>query len=503
MSAPVAIPRAASPIASPLVTFCALLALGSCRAAPEEMRLLERPALAPERPSSAGPSIPLSNADLVPMYRELMAIDLPAVVSLATSGNLEIQAARLRVEQRLALLESSGRVALPILAPAFSYEQVDGSVRATEGNLVDVAFRTFQPYVLLQWIANPGKVHYEIVAARKRLLASEHEERAVVLQTLRRAALQYYDLLRASHAVSAAREALAEARELARVAQSGVLAGTALGADEMRARAEAAAREQDLTLALQSFHDTSLALALTLHLEPTVTLAPSEPTLAPVSLVRDDLAVEDLLVIAVLHRDDLRSLRALIEASVAELKGLRWSSFGPRLEAGYQLGGIAGSAEDVAGEGDQDFGLRTQERINASAGWRLSLAAFSDLAAAGAIEEQSRIAAERRLAEARSEVVAADQASRASAALAEQARVGLRFAEEALRLARANLQAGAMTQLDVLHAQSALAQARLRYAGAVVSYNQAQVELLGALGVLDAEGLLGLHADRDAMARER
>ena len=46
-----------------------------------------------------------------------------------------------------------------------------------------------------------------------------------------------------------------------------------------------------------------------------------------------------------------------------------------------------------------------------------------------------------------------------------------------------------MTTLDVLQAQDAATQARLRYAAAVVRYNQSQVNLLAALGLLD-EGTL-------------
>lgn len=72
-----------------------------------------------------------------------------------------------------------------------------------------MAFGTLQPSALLQWIAKPGKVRY---AARKRLLASEHQERAVVQGTLRTAASHYYALLHATHAVSTAREPLTEAR---------------------------------------------------------------------------------------------------------------------------------------------------------------------------------------------------------------------------------------------------------------------------------------------------
>ena len=48
-----------------------------------------------------------------------------------------------------------------------------------------------------------------------------------------------------------------------------------------------------------------------------------------------------------------------------------------------------------------------------------------------------------------------------------------------------------MTTLDVLHAESVAAQARLRYSDAVVHYNQAQVKLLASMGLLEEGHLFG------------
>ena len=47
-----------------------------------------------------------------------------------------------------------------------------------------------------------------------------------------------------------------------------------------------------------------------------------------------------------------------------------------------------------------------------------------------------------------------------------------------------------MLTLDVLQAADAVDQARLRYADAVVRYNQSQVNLLAAVGVIDEQNVL-------------
>jgi outer membrane protein TolC len=57
-------------------------------------------------------------------------------------------------------------------------------------------------------------------------------------------------------------------------------------------------------------------------------------------------------------------------------------------------------------------------------------------------------------------------------------------AEEALRITRENFEVGTALFLDLLQAQDAVNQARLNYATAITSYNQAQVNLLAALGLI-------------------
>ncbi|MEO6434552.1 MAG: TolC family protein [Tepidisphaeraceae bacterium] len=70
----------------------------------------------------------------------------------------------------------------------------------------------------------------------------------------------------------------------------------------------------------------------------------------------------------------------------------------------------------------------------------------------------------------------------------------LESAEESLRLTRASLNVGTMTLLDVLQAESTLADARLRNSEAIARFDQAQINLVAALGMLDTRSLgpLGL-----------
>jgi outer membrane protein TolC len=85
----------------------------------------------------------------------------------------------------------------------------------------------------------------------------------------------------------------------------------------------------------------------------------------------------------------------------------------------------------------------------------------------------------------RAAVVSAHQASITAAKLVPIAAQEVASAEEALRLTQENLRAGTGLTIDVLQAQDAAEQARLRRATAMVRYNQSQINLLAALGLVD------------------
>ena len=106
------------------------------------------------------------------------------------------------------------------------------------------------------------------------------------------------------------------------------------------------------------------------------------------------------------------------------------------------------------------------------------------------VNTNAALAAEAQLNRVHAEVVFAQQTSRTNRQLITLANEQLKSAEEALRLMQAKLAAGAATTLDLLQSQDAATQARLRYTDAIVGYNQAQINLLAALGLLDPGALL-------------
>ncbi|MFQ5411459.1 MAG: TolC family protein, partial [Phycisphaerae bacterium] len=223
---------------------CAFAATG-CDRNNDAIQLKPPDVLADARAVSAD-ALTLDASKVQPMYRALLPVDLYTVIRTAAADNVDIKLARYRVEQSQGRYEHTVGGAFPVLVPTALFEHVDGSVRATEGNIVNVGFNTFQPSIAVQWVINPGRVIYEIIASKKRLRAAEYQEDAVQMETLRTAAVQFYTLVLSQARVAAADQAVVEAHELLRINRLRSTTGAGVPADELRAEARLAERRQDL-----------------------------------------------------------------------------------------------------------------------------------------------------------------------------------------------------------------------------------------------------------------
>ena len=449
--------------------------------APPAMQMLTPPPITPSsQPTSV---LQLQQDEIKPMYRELLPVDLPTVVRVVMARNIDIQQARQRVEASLGRYESNVQSLLPVIVPSFLFQHVDGVNLNASGTLAFTNFNSIFPSISAQWILNPGKVMYDIVASRRRLEAAGQQEYAVKLDALRQAGNQYFELVLAQAHVSAARQAATEATEALRLTKIRAQAGTVLAADETRAKAVAAGRKQDLLIAINSFYQASLALCSTLQLDPVVTLVPGPEQISQTTLVTESLTIESLLSLALKFRPDLQSARTLLSSVDADKGAVAWGGLGPQLQASGTIGALG---SEVNGHG---FRPHETERAAASAGFSLGLSTFGQIKVANANLRSAVLDVEQKMEQVRVQVVSAQQNSQTHAALIPLAREQVESAQEALRLAESNLKAGTMLLLDILQADDQLNVARLRYATAVVRYNQSQVNLLSAIGLINPETL--------------
>src|SRR5258708_7489231 len=167
------------------------LATGGCLHETAQRRTL--PSVAPSTQPLA--TLQFVGTEIRPMYRELLAIDLPTVVQVAMARNIDIEQAKTRVDTYRGKYETSVEAVFPIIAPAFTYQNFEGANQNANGTLVFTNFNNILPAITVQWIVNPGRSYYDIVASKRRLQASRLGEEATELDAIRAAAIQYYDLV--------------------------------------------------------------------------------------------------------------------------------------------------------------------------------------------------------------------------------------------------------------------------------------------------------------------
>jgi outer membrane protein len=443
---------------------------------------LAHPSVAPVTQSAASLNVDASR--ITPMYHQLLAIDLPTVGRVAMTRNLDIKQARQRLAASRGQYESSVAAIFPVVAPSITGSHLNGVGQNANGTLALANFTNFMPGISINWILNPGQVAYDIIASKRRLEAADQQEQAVTQDTMRIAAVQYYDLVLAQAQVSVTRQAIEEAGELLRIERLRLEAGTGLPADELRAEAALANAQQDLVTELNDFYEASVRLAVTLHLAATIMLVPQTGAMKQTGLVRDDLSITEMLATAARYRPDLGAVRKLLQAAQADKGATIWGELGPQFQASYSFAGLAAHTTG------QDDALHEQQRAAGTAGFSLGASTYGQINTANANRNAAGLNVESQIDQIRAEVVSAHQASLTAAKLIPIADQQVNFAEEALRLTQENLKSGTGLTVDVLQAQAIADQARYRYATAVVRYNQSEVNLLAALGLIDPSSLL-------------
>ena len=191
-----------------------------------------------------------------------------------------------------------------------------------------------------------------------------------------------------------------------------------------------------------------------------------------------------MLVTAVRYRPDLEAVRTLLAAAEADKGATIWGGLGPQVQAN----GVLATRPPAGRLVDTEY---RQPIYTATGGFNWSLATFGRIKSAAANTNIAALNVDRQLDEVQAAVVTAHQAKLTAAKLIPKAKQEVAAAEEALRLTQKNLQAGTGLTIDVLQAQDAADQARLRYATALVRYNKSQINLLASLGLIDpatAEG---------------
>ena len=465
----------------------------------------------PERAEAESPRplgatvVGVLDTSLIP-GRSIEPIDLPNALRLAGARELDIALARRRVNESIADLQFAWAQWLPSLFLGPTWYRADGQVQTVNGPVENVsrsslfigglAATTAPGYPA----ASPGTGYmplngssavfrfsdaiYMPIAAQRVVNANRAVVHAANNDAILAVAEAYFDLQQACGLLAINREAVVNAKELSDVTGSYARTGEGLEADHRRALTELYHRRKDVQLQTGQLLAASARLVQLLVLNPQSVIAPVEPAECIITLIPDDVPLDDLVTRGLQNRPELAGAQELIAASVARLKQARLRPFIPSLAFSYAGGGFGGGQGSFFG----NFGARGD--VAASLFWELQNLGFGDVAIMRRRRFENEEANLQKLkiaARVAAEVVAAYETKQAAARQIKEARDTVAEAVESLKLNMINIRQGAelpraTRPIEVLQPIQALVQARTDYLESVLGYNRAQYRLNRAIG---------------------
>jgi outer membrane protein len=431
------------------------------------------PGLERTRDSVASPTIP---PDLEQRIRRLTLAD---VIDIGLRNN---PATRLSWDNARAAAAAFGS------ERGAYFPTIDGDVTATRLKTVAsqgrsaVSQSVLNPslsisYLLLDFGGRSGNVG----AARNQLIAANFSHNAALQGVVLQIQRAYFEYVANRALLEAQRTTVREAESNLAAAEERHRVGVATIADVLQARTAASQAELAAEIVEGSLQTTRGALALSLGLPANLKYdvdSTAGVTLAPVSVLADSV---DLLIAGALEgRPDLAAARAEFEASRSQVSAIRAN----RLPS-VVLNGTAGRTYTTSlPQGGNNYTVSLGLRIPLFAGFsriydQREAAALADAAAARADALGQQVVFQ---------VFSAYHALRTAAR-----RVGttddlIASAEQSSEVARERYRAGVGSVLDVLSAQTALADARAQRVLARLEWYTSLAQLAHDAGVLDARG---------------
>ncbi len=442
---------------------------------------------------------------------EVRPIDLATALRLANVQNPELNVARTRILESVALRQLAAAYFLPSINPGVSYDSHTGVLQQSNGNMLSlnrsslfvgagsnaVAAGTVSiPGVY--YFGNPGVGIYGYLASRQVVRQRESQSIAIRNQMLLQVGVGYSELLRAEGLRAARIQARDEAREIARVTAEFARSGEGRVADANRAATVLATWEASIQASEAEILTSSARLCQILNLDPSIRLHPTDAVLVPQPIVPDPMPLAELIALGLLRRPELAAQRAAIEAAFLTLGGMKIMPFSPTVLLGFSAGGEGGGSNLVR---PIFGGFAGREDIDAVVYWTIQNLGLGNVAMIRGADARLRINQFEQVE--LLNMVRAEVAEAYARSHARYAQIGTY--EDAVRsgylsfhqdLDRTRLGVGAMgvgprdvLPIELLNSFELLADARLDYIDAIIDYNEAQFSMYVALGQPPADAL--------------
>jgi outer membrane protein TolC len=429
-----------------------------------------------------------------------LAVNLPTALSLANVRALDVELAAQRIQAAAATLEQANVLWLPTITIGGDYNRHDGQYQDTSGDILNNS-RSSTMFGLGTGIGpaailNVNEAIFTPLVARQQLRARQADQQTVSNDTLLSVSDAYFNVQQARGELAGALDALRRTDEMVRRTKR-LAPGLVPELETTRVEAEAARRQQAEFVAREKWRMASSELLRLLRLDPTSQVTPIEPPQLRIDLVALDRSIDDLIAVGLMHRPELASQQAQVQATLTLLKQEKLRPLIPSvLLRGYSTPVTGTLAAGVFGGGSNssigNSGLRAD--LDLQVLWQLDNLGFGNRARIHQRQAENKQALTE-LFRMQDRIAAEIAQAHAQAQLAAR-RAG--FAEKGLRLAiesaDKNLLALGQTKgadnrvvlligpLAAVQAVQALGQAYLDYFGAVADANRAQFRLYRALG---------------------
>jgi outer membrane protein TolC len=431
----------------------------------------------PSKQQTSGGSDPWSALLNASVTKERsIPIDLPSVLKLVEAQNLPLAQSRVTSKMEdLAYYRLLGNL-LPDILATYTQSRFQGSILVFGNSTVNSYQTRIIPQVAASWVINPGGQDvFLALAAKQRAKGAKFSVLDTMNTQLSVAAIQYYDLLSSEAQVENAQLSIRETEAQVKLNEARMNSGVGTKLDLERARSQLLARQQILIDAENTLARSQQGLLNILNLDPSVQLTPTQMPVQAHPLVPFDLTTEQLVSRALINNPTLQisamELKALKDESKAAL-----GSFLPSLTLQSYIGGLGSELHQL---GLTRFGgLTLQTNLLSNMGTAVPL----DYATSRLAVKREQLIRSQQIRDTETLVINAYLDSRSSVKAILAAQEQLSVSQEAYRLALGRFQAGLGINVDVLNAQTALAASRTLVVRTLLSFNQAQVRLLTALG---------------------
>jgi len=446
--------------------------------------------------STMKPAIPADRIIQSPNTATDYPIDLTTTLRLAGANHLQVAIAAERIREARARLDQANVLWVPSVNVGVGYNRHDGPIQDTNGNVIDVSRQSLYfgggPTVgaspLSGGASGPARLFvdlstadilFEPLAARQNVQVAQRARQVAENNNVLQVGLVYQELVRAHLQIGIADEAIRNAEELLDLTHKFEDAGKGLAADTQRARTELQQRLYQRSKAQESVAIYSAELVRLLRLDRSTRLIPIDSQPLPLEFVSVELPIEELIGQGLSQRPELAEHRVRVAETMTRIEQEKWRPWLPHLFLGYGGAGFGGGSNSDL----QNFGVRGD--LDALAIWQVRNMGLGNSAIQrekGSQHRQAHLQFEWIRDQVIAEVAQAYSKSLYRKEQIEYAEQQIVAAADALPLNLKGIRDGVIRPIEAQQAIASLAGARSLYLSSVIDFNQAQLELVRALG---------------------